>query len=115
MLGLWLSWGNNGQPRRNLIPGIVIVLTGYAMAGHTQHSPLASAVHTVFGYTLMAAGLARIIEICFVGRDKNYLTAEEISSWHYLSPYLLFAGGFIFQAANEERMSPTAKRMLSFL
>ena len=77
------------------------------MSAHAQHNPLSTMVHTVFGYTLMAAGLARIIEISFVGRDRNYLTLEEISSWHYLSPYLLFAAGFIFQASNEERMPPS--------
>ncbi|KAF8443531.1 hypothetical protein BGX38DRAFT_1199654 [Terfezia claveryi] len=105
MLGLWLSWSNNGQPRRNVIPGIVIILTGYAMSAHTQHSPLSGAVHTVFGYTLMAAGLARVVEIAFVCRDRSYLALEEVSSWQYLSPYLLFAAGFIFQAANEEQIA----------
>ena len=110
MLGLWLSWSNNGQPRRNVIPGIVIILTGYAMSAHTQHSPLSGAVHTVFGYTLMAAGLARVVEIAFVCRDRSYLALEEVSSWQYLSPYLLFAAGFIFQAANEERKSSTPRR-----
>ncbi|KAF8477399.1 hypothetical protein BDZ91DRAFT_709183 [Kalaharituber pfeilii] len=103
LLGLWLSRGNNGQPRRNVIPGIVIILTGYAMSAHAQHNPLATMVHTVFGYTLMAAGLARIIEICFVLHDKP--TMEEMSSWQYLPPYLLFAAGFIFQAANEEQIA----------
>ena len=60
----------------------------------------------MFGYTLMAAGLARVVEIAFVCRDRSYLALEEVSSWQYLSPYLLFAAGFIFQAANEERKSP---------
>lgn len=51
----------------------------------------------------MAAGLARIIEISFICKDKSYLAVDDVSSWQYLSPYLLFAAGFIFQAANEER------------
>lgn len=31
LLGLWLSKGKNGEPRRNIIPGLVIFLTGWAM------------------------------------------------------------------------------------
>ena len=88
MLGLWMSWSTSGQPRRNIIPGLVIVLTGYAMSAHAQHNPLSSMVHTVFGYTLMAAGLARIIEVSFVCKDKSYLATGDVSSWQYLSPYV---------------------------
>lgn len=61
-------------------------------------------VHQVFGYTLMAAGLARIIEITIILRDKPALGEE--SSFQHLPPYLLFASGFIFMSANEERMNP---------
>jgi hypothetical protein len=31
LLGLWLSRGKDGEPKRNVIPAIVILLTGYAM------------------------------------------------------------------------------------
>jgi len=88
-----------------VIPGIVIVLTGYAMSAHAQHNMLSTMVHTVFGYTLMAAGLARIIEVSFVCKDRLYISVGEISSWQYLPPYLLFASGFIFQASNEEQVA----------
>lgn len=33
LLGVWLSRGRNGEPKRNLVPGLVIFLTGYAMVG----------------------------------------------------------------------------------
>lgn len=86
LLGLWLSWSHDGRPRRNFIPGLVIILTGFAMSAHMQHNPLSSMVHSVFGYTLMGAGLARIIEISFILRDKPHL--EEASSWQYITPYV---------------------------
>jgi len=35
LLGLWLSRSKDGQPRRNIIPALVIFLTGYAMVGRT--------------------------------------------------------------------------------
>ncbi|KAI5806552.1 putative integral membrane protein [Peziza echinospora] len=106
LLGIWLSRdATSRQPRRNLIPGLVIFLTGYAMSAHPQHNPLSGSVHTVFGYTLMAAGLARIVEIAFVLRDRNEVEAGGVSSWQYLTPYLLVASGFLFQAANEEQLT----------
>lgn len=43
-----------------------IILTGYAMSDHTQALELSTKVHGVFGYTLMLAGLTRLIEVCFV-------------------------------------------------
>ncbi len=70
LVGLWLSRTADGRPTRNVVPGVVILLTGYAMSSHTQHLKLSTMVHTVFGYTLMGAGLARIIEISFVLRDR---------------------------------------------
>ncbi|RPB05704.1 hypothetical protein L873DRAFT_1661934 [Choiromyces venosus 120613-1] len=104
LLGLWLSRGNNRQPKRNLIPGIVIFLTGYAMSAHPQHLPLSTMVHTVFGYTLMAAGLTRVIEIAFVLRDKATLDGEP-NSFQHMTPFLLFASGFIFMCATEEQLA----------
>ncbi|KAH0609852.1 uncharacterized protein H6S33_012398 [Morchella sextelata] len=105
LLGLWLSRGN----KRNLVPGIVIFLTGWAMSAHPQHLMLSTMVHQVFGYTLMAAGLSRIIEIAFVVKDKPALGSRkdtgEINSWQHLPPYLLFASGFIFMSANEEQLA----------
>jgi len=103
LLGLWLSRGKSGEPKRNVIPGLVILLTGYAMSSHPQHLPLSTMVHAIFGYSLMAAGLARIIEICFVLKDQP--TLEEPSSFQHLPPFLLFASGFIFMAATEEQLA----------
>lgn len=90
LVGIWLSRSRDGRPKRNLIPGIVILLTGFAMSAHPQSLPLSTMVHTVFGYTLMAAGAARIIEIAFVLKDKNAVSddATEISSWQHLPPFV---------------------------
>ncbi|CEL09975.1 Putative Integral membrane protein [Aspergillus calidoustus] len=106
LLGIWLSRKRNGRPKRNLIPAIVILLTGYAMSGHPQHSMISTMIHTIFGYTLMAAGLTRIIEISFVLRDKSTLSADgtDPNSFQYLTPFLLYASGFLFMGATEEQM-----------
>ncbi|KAK2744958.1 hypothetical protein FQN57_004088 [Myotisia sp. PD_48] len=106
LLGLWLSRKRNGRPKRNIFPGIVIILTGYAMSSHAQHLPLSTMVHTAFGYTLMAAGAARIVEISFVLKDHSTQSPDgsDPHSFQYLTPYLLFASGFIFMGATEEQM-----------
>ncbi|GAD97920.1 integral membrane protein (Ytp1), putative [Paecilomyces variotii No. 5] len=106
LLGIWLSRKRNGRPKRNLIPGIVILLTGYAMSGHAQHLMLSTMIHGVFGYTLMAAGAARIIEISFVLKDRSTLSPDgtDPNSFQYLPPFLLYASGFLFMGATEEQM-----------
>ncbi|KAL1853824.1 hypothetical protein Plec18167_007188 [Paecilomyces lecythidis] len=106
LLGIWLSRKRNGRPKRNLIPGIVILLTGYAMSGHAQHLMLSTMIHSVFGYTLMAAGAARIVEISFVLKDRSTLSPDgtDPNSFQYLPPFLLYASGFLFMGATEEQM-----------
>ena len=86
LLGIWLSRSRTGRPRRNILPGIVILLTGWAMSAHPQELPLSTMVHSVFGYTLMAAGATRIIEICFLLKDSRGNT--EPSSWQHLPPFV---------------------------
>lgn len=90
LLGMWLSRKRNGRPKRNLVPGIVIMLTGYAMSGHPQHSMVSTMVHSFFGYTLMAAGLTRIIEISFVLRDREAVSVDgsNPNSFQYLPPFV---------------------------
>ena len=63
-------------------------------------------IHTVFGYTLMAAGAARIIEISFVLKDRNSVTTDgaDPNSFQFMTPFLLMAGGFMFMGATEEQM-----------
>jgi Protein of unknown function (Ytp1)/Domain of unknown function (DUF2427) len=92
LLGMWLSRKRDGRPKRNLVPAIVILLTGYAMSAHPQNLPLSTMVHTVFGYTLMAAGLTRIIEISFVLKDHSTLSADgsDPHSFQYLPPFVSF-------------------------
>ncbi|KAL9640153.1 MAG: hypothetical protein Q9164_000421 [Protoblastenia rupestris] len=108
LLGVWLSRKRDGRPKRNLFPALVIMLTGWGMSAHPQSLELSTHVHTVFGYTLMAAGAARIVEIAFVLKDRNVLDerdVEETNSFQYLTPFLLYTSGFLFMGATEEQMA----------
>jgi len=76
LTGMWLSRRRDGTPKRNVIPGIVLILTGYGMSAHPQALMLSTMIHTFFGWTLMLAGLTRIIEICFVLRDRSNVSMD---------------------------------------
>ncbi|KAF2811434.1 uncharacterized protein BDZ99DRAFT_384888 [Mytilinidion resinicola] len=106
LLGVWLSRKRNGRPKRNIIPGMIILITGYGMSAHPQNLPLSTMVHTLFGYTLMGAGITRIIEVAFVLKDGNATTQDgsDPNSFQYLPPFLLYASGFLFMGATEEQM-----------
>jgi len=39
------------------------------MSAHEQHLMISSKIHGLFGYALIAAGVMRLIEICFVLSD----------------------------------------------
>lgn len=41
-------------------------MTGWAMSEHAQALMISTKVHAAFGYVLMLAGLARLIEVCFI-------------------------------------------------
>jgi len=111
LAGIWLSRGRDGQPKRNFVPGFVLFLTGWAMSAHPQHLPISAATHSMFGYTLMAAGVARIIEISFVLGDKSAISDSgyDIHSFQYVPVFLLYASGFLFLGATEEQMALVAQ------
>lgn len=120
LVGIWLARDRQGRPRRNLVPAIVIILTGWGMSAHPQSLELSTHVHTIFGYTLMAAGVTRIIEISLILRDKPTLVGpeggdvdEEIHSFQYLPPFLLYASGFLFMGATEEQMQLLASAQVT--
>lgn len=89
LAGVWLSRKRDGSPKRNFIPAAVLIMTGWAMGSHPQHLMLSTMVHTVFGYTLMAAGVTRIIEIVFVLKDQDALNYEgDPNSFQYIPPFV---------------------------
>jgi hypothetical protein len=81
MVGIWLSLGRAGAPKRNFVPGAVLFVTGWTMGAHPQDLMVSAAVHKAFGFALMAGGVARIVEIAFVLRDKHS-TDESGREWN---------------------------------
>lgn len=126
-LGIFLSRNN----QRNVLPGMIIILTGWAMSDHAQALMLSTKVHSMFGYSLMLAGLARIIEICFLtppspqraaphtmnDDDSDHTLApppDEIrvtrkanasQAFRHLPPFLLVASGLLFMSATDEELA----------
>nr|XP_031861156.1 uncharacterized protein CI109_003517 [Kwoniella shandongensis]KAA5528228.1 hypothetical protein CI109_003517 [Kwoniella shandongensis] len=99
MLGMFLSRGG----KRSFIPAFIIILTGWGMSAHEQALMISSKIHALFGYALMGAGVARIIEVCFVLND-NPTPPGTIRIFQHLPPYLLVLGGTLFMSATDEEM-----------
>ncbi|ODQ68641.1 hypothetical protein NADFUDRAFT_81526 [Nadsonia fulvescens var. elongata DSM 6958] len=109
MVGIFLSknWLGDGGYRRNHIPALVLIFTGWSMSQHAQHLPISTKVHGFFGIALMAVGVVRIIEISFILKDQPHDSQEYgrgIRSWQYLPPFLLVESGILFIGATEEQL-----------
>ncbi|KAK4687041.1 hypothetical protein P7C73_g3074, partial [Tremellales sp. Uapishka_1] len=99
MLGIFLS--RNGQ--RSFVPAVIIVFTGWGMSAHEQALMISTKIHAMFGYALMAAGVLRIVEVCFVLNDGP-TNNSAIRIFQHLPPYLLVLGGTLFMSATDEEM-----------
>lgn len=90
LVGVWLSRGRDGLPKRNFIPGFVIFITGWAMSAHPQELMISAMTHQMFGYTLMAVGITRIIEIAFVLKDKFSASEDgmQVNSFQYIPVFV---------------------------
>lgn len=79
IVGIILS--RKGQ--RSVIPSILIILTAVSFQGHAQHVANSGPIHSYFGYMLMAGGVSRIIEICFIWKKGEF---KEVSPFQYIAP-----------------------------
>ena len=62
-------------------------MTGWGMSAHEQHLMISSKIHGLFGYALIAAGVMRLIEICFVLND-NATPHGVVRIFQHLPPYV---------------------------
>ncbi|KAG8221103.1 hypothetical protein J3R82DRAFT_2626 [Butyriboletus roseoflavus] len=81
-LGIYLARNNQAYQNYNIILHDSIILTGWAMSEHAQALMLSTKVHAMFGYTLMLAGLARIIDICFITTSSSAGSLDGNESEH---------------------------------
>jgi hypothetical protein len=82
-------------------------MTGYAMSMHGQALEFSTSVHRFFGASLIAAGLARIVEICFVLHDAptpGVTSTNGPKAFQHLTPFLLTLSGLTFLSSTEEMM-----------
>ncbi|RIB18554.1 hypothetical protein C2G38_1966717 [Gigaspora rosea] len=93
-VGVYLS--RNGK--RNIMPALIILFTGYAMSSHAQSSEISTKIHAMFGYVLMSASLVRLVEI-------GFLSEKTLVPLNYLGPYMLIFAGLLFMGANIEQIA----------
>ncbi|OBZ73721.1 Protein YTP1 [Grifola frondosa] len=118
-LGIYLSRNN----QRSFVPSLIIMLTGWAMSEHAQALMLSTKVHAAFGYTLMLAGITRIIEVSFIvpkytpepstdgDSHSEHTLADDTAGqsttakgFRHLPPFLLVAAGLLFMSATDEEL-----------
>lgn len=99
MLGVLLSLGR----KRNFLPALTLIFTGYAMSEHVQELVISTKVHGFFGNVLMVGGMCRILEISFLLNDGDGLR-DRILSFQYIPPFALVLAGVLFMGANEEQL-----------
>ncbi|KAF9231270.1 hypothetical protein BU15DRAFT_56375 [Melanogaster broomeanus] len=123
-LGIFLARNN----QRNVVPGLIIILTGWAMSEHAQALMLSTKVHAMFGYTLMLAGVLRIVDVCFMStaspvtgslddNDSEHTLSSTVAAhgesrsevataraFRHLPPFLLVASGLLFMSATDEEL-----------
>jgi len=125
LLGIFLARNN----QRNVVPALIIILTGWAMSEHSQKLMISTKVHATFGITLMLAGAARIIEVCFLapkfypespdedssGSERTLAEAPSVLTesngkatagfaFRHLPPFLLVSAGLIFMSGTDEEL-----------
>ncbi|KAF5318382.1 hypothetical protein D9611_013908 [Ephemerocybe angulata] len=72
ILGIFLSRNN----QRNVVPAVILILTGWGMSSHAQALQISTMVHGMFGKTLMLAGATRIVEVVFFVPQYTRLAAS---------------------------------------
>ncbi|EGG02139.1 uncharacterized protein MELLADRAFT_38759 [Melampsora larici-populina 98AG31] len=102
-LGIYLSRGK----RRSIIPGLMIIITGWTISLHQQSSPYSDLVHGVFGYTLMAAGLSKLLDV-YLFDDQINLNSSSTSSIKFsrlhLTPFLLLNSGIMYLSSTDQQL-----------
>lgn len=90
LAGIWLSKDRLGRPKRNFIPGFVIAITGWAMSAHPQDLMISAMTHKAFGYTLMAAGFTRMVEVTLVLQDKVGISDDgyDVHGFQYIPVFV---------------------------
>ena len=78
------------------------------MSEHAQALMLSTKVHATFGHTLMMAGLARIIEICFV--PTRYSPDISVSDHDSQSEHTLGSGSGDIGGSGADNMKMNAAR-----
>ena len=100
MLGMYLS----RHHKRNFMPALTLIFTGYVMGQHPQSTLTSEKVHSFFGLVLIFGGAIRIAEISFLLGDRDSDGSGRILSFQYLPPFALVSAGVLFMSANEEQV-----------
>ncbi|CAJ0841876.1 8471_t:CDS:2 [Entrophospora sp. SA101] len=106
LAGLYFT--RNGK--RNIFPALIIISTGFAMSAHQQSSEVSTVIHATFGFTLVSAGLARIIEICFF--ENIYKNKKSLNNPFLILPPYVKLNELEILSSSSYRITPNSNNDL---
>ncbi|KAJ1557832.1 hypothetical protein HK096_005087, partial [Nowakowskiella sp. JEL0078] len=85
----------------NILPALTILLTGFAFAGHSQHSVLSAGVHKVVGWSLVIAAVSRGFTVILMHNKSKVI---RIPHSEFIFSLFLVISGVLFISANWDFM-----------
>ncbi|KAJ1919000.1 hypothetical protein H4219_002259 [Mycoemilia scoparia] len=109
---LWISGGALGaylgykaeSHGRNIIPAVVLLITGLAMSNHEQDTVISTKVHSVFGWSLILTGVTQIIEILLLGAKIINHDSQVAHSFQYVPPFFMALSGIHLMGATHDQV-----------
>ncbi|KAF9026309.1 hypothetical protein BDZ89DRAFT_1134884 [Hymenopellis radicata] len=102
-LGIFLARNN----QRNVVPGLIIILTGWGMSEHAQELMISTRVHAVFADdddTNSEHTLAGGTQTPIPATEVNTAKAGAARAFRHLPAFLLVAAGTLFMAGTDEEL-----------
>lgn len=84
----------------NPFPGLIILLLGFMMSSHHQHSEVSTMIHKQWGTLFIGFALARAVTyiLLYISPPISYLPSRPPSE--LVASFCLISGGLIFMASN---------------
>lgn len=86
----------------NPFPALIILLLGFMMSSHHQHSEVSTMIHKQWGTLFIGFALARAVTyiLTYISPPTSYLPSRPPSE--LIASFCLISGGLIFMASNRD-------------
>ncbi|KAJ1680295.1 hypothetical protein EV182_000281 [Spiromyces aspiralis] len=103
LLGAYI--GRSAKPhQRNIIPPLILIITGAAMGNHQQNTLMSTQIHSVFGWSLILTGISQIIEFFLLGSNIIDPKAGSPHTFQYVPPLFMALSGLYLMGGTTEQI-----------